>query len=36
MPGPDLSGPAIADLIVNEKVTVAAGVPTIWMAVLPN
>jgi fatty-acyl-CoA synthase len=36
MPGNDLSGPAIADLIVNEKVTVAAGVPTIWMAVLPE
>ena len=36
MPGPDLSGPAIAELIVAEKVTVAAGVPTIWMAVLPN
>ncbi len=36
MPGPDLSGPAIADLIVNEQVTVAAGVPTIWMAVLPE
>ena len=36
MPGPDLSGPAIADLIVNERVTVAAGVPTIWMAVLPE
>ncbi len=36
MPGPDLSGPAIANLIVNEKVTVAAGVPTIWMAVLPE
>jgi len=36
MPGPDLSGPAIADLIVDEKVTVAAGVPTIWMAVLPE
>ncbi len=36
MPGPDLSGPALAELIVNEKVTVAAGVPTIWMAVLPN
>ena len=35
MPGPDLSGPAIADLIVDEKVTVAAGVPTIWMQVLP-
>ena len=36
MPGPDLSGPAIANLIVDEKVTVAAGVPTIWMAVLPE
>ena len=36
MPGPDLSGKAIADLIVEEKVTVAAGVPTIWMAVLPE
>jgi fatty-acyl-CoA synthase len=36
MPGPDLSGKAIADLIVNEHVTVAAGVPTIWMAVLPE
>ncbi len=36
MPGPDLSGPAIANLVVNERVTVAAGVPTIWMAVLPE
>jgi fatty-acyl-CoA synthase len=36
MPGADLSGPAVADLIVNERVTVAAGVPTIWMAVLPE
>jgi len=36
MPGPDLSGPAIADLIVEERVTVAAGVPTIWMQVLPH
>jgi len=35
MPGPDLSGPAIADLVVTERVTVAAGVPTIWMQVLP-
>ncbi|MGD9794591.1 MAG: long-chain fatty acid--CoA ligase [Acidimicrobiia bacterium] len=35
MPGPDLSGPALADLIVDEKVSVAAGVPTIWQAVLP-
>jgi fatty-acyl-CoA synthase len=36
MPGPDLSGPAVAKLIVEQKVTVAAGVPTIWMAVLPE
>ncbi len=36
MPGPDLSGPSIADLVVEERVTVAAGVPTIWMQVLPN
>jgi fatty-acyl-CoA synthase len=36
MPGKDLSGPALADLIVDERVTVAAGVPTIWMAVLPE
>jgi fatty-acyl-CoA synthase len=36
MPGPDLSAPAIATLIEQEKVTVAAGVPTIWMGVLPE
>ena len=36
MPGPDLSGKAVADLIVEENVTVAAGVPTIWMGVLPE
>jgi fatty-acyl-CoA synthase len=36
MPGPDLSGKAIADLIVEERVTIAAGVPTIWMQVLPE
>jgi fatty-acyl-CoA synthase len=36
MPGADLSGRAIADLVVEEKVTVAAGVPTIWMQVLPE
>ena len=35
MPGPDLSPPALADLIVERKVTVAAGVPVIWMGVLP-
>ncbi len=36
MPGADLSGKALADLIVDERVTVAAGVPTIWMQVLPE
>jgi fatty-acyl-CoA synthase len=36
MPGPDLSPKAIATLIEDEKVTVAAGVPTIWMGVLPE
>ena len=36
MPGPDLSGAALADLIVTERVSVAAGVPTIWMQVLPE
>jgi acyl-CoA synthetase (AMP-forming)/AMP-acid ligase II len=36
MPGSDLSGRGLADLIVEERVTVAAGVPTIWMQVLPE
>jgi fatty-acyl-CoA synthase len=34
LPGPDLSPAAIADLIESEGVTLAAGVPTIWMGVL--
>jgi fatty-acyl-CoA synthase len=36
MPGPDLSPKGIAGLIESERVTVAAGVPTIWMGVLPE
>ena len=36
MPGPQMTPPAIADMIVEEKVTLAAGVPTIWMGVLPE
>jgi fatty-acyl-CoA synthase len=36
MPGPDLSPGAVAGLIESERVTVAAGVPTIWMAALPE
>ena len=35
MPGPDLSPAAVVDLLESERVTVAAGVPTIWMGVLP-
>jgi fatty-acyl-CoA synthase len=35
LPGPDLSPPAVLDLIESERVTLAAGVPTIWMGVLP-
>ena len=34
MPGRDLSGKAVAELIESERVTIAAGVPTIWMGVL--
>ena len=34
MPGPDLSPKAVADLMESEHVTLAAGVPTIWMGVL--
>src|SRR4051812_21886272 len=33
MPGPDLRPAALAELIEAEKVTLAAGVPTIWMGV---
>ncbi len=36
MPGPGMAPKPLADLIVEEKVTVAAGVPTIWMGVLPE
>jgi fatty-acyl-CoA synthase len=35
MPGADLSAGALADLIVDERVTISAGVPTIWSGVLP-
>jgi len=34
-PGPDMTPPAIADLMERRRVTLAAGVPTIWMGVLP-
>jgi fatty-acyl-CoA synthase len=34
MPGPDLSPASLVGLVESERVTVAAGVPTIWMGVL--
>ena len=34
-PGADLSPQAVTNLIVDEEVTLAAGVPTIWMGVRP-
>ena len=36
MPGPKMTPPALAEMIEAEKVTIAAGVPTIWMGVLPE
>jgi fatty-acyl-CoA synthase len=36
MPGPNLQPAALADLMESEHVTLAAGVPTIWMGVLPE
>ncbi len=36
MPGSDLTPKTIASLIETERVTLAAGVPTIWMSVLPE
>ncbi len=36
LPGPRMTPAALASLIVEERVTVPAGVPTIWMGVLPE
>ena len=36
LPGPNMQPKAIAELMESEKVTLAAGVPTIWMGVLPE
>jgi fatty-acyl-CoA synthase len=35
MPGPDLSPAGLLNLIETERVTFAAGVPTIWMGMVP-
>lgn len=34
MPGPKLDGASVHDLIVSEGVTLAAGVPTVWLGLL--
>ena len=36
LPGPKMQPKALAELMESEKVTLAAGVPTIWMGVLPE
>jgi len=36
MPGPMMQPDKLAELMEGEKVTLAAGVPTIWMGVLPE
>ncbi|MEV6360520.1 long-chain-fatty-acid--CoA ligase [Nocardia asteroides] len=36
LPGPDLSGPAIARVIVQRRVSFATAVPTVWTRVLPE
>ncbi len=35
MPGPNMTPAALVDLMEQERVTLAAGVPTIWMGCLP-
>ncbi|WP_199520861.1 long-chain fatty acid--CoA ligase [Jiangella anatolica] len=35
LPGPDLSPGGLLELMASERVTVAAGVPTIWMGMVP-
>ena len=34
LPGPKLDAQSLLDLMANEKVTIAAGVPTIWTGIL--
>ena len=34
LPGPRLDGPGLYELMENEQVTVSAGVPTVWLALL--
>jgi fatty-acyl-CoA synthase len=34
LPGPKLDGESVLDLLADEQVTLTAGVPTVWMAML--
>ncbi len=34
LPGPRLDAESVLDLLAEERVTISAGVPTVWMAVL--
>jgi fatty-acyl-CoA synthase len=34
LPGPRLDAESVLDLLADERVTITAGVPTVWMAVL--
>jgi fatty-acyl-CoA synthase len=34
LPGPKLDAESVLELLANEKVTITAGVPTVWMAIL--
>ena len=34
LPGPNVDPESVLDLLVNERVTIACGVPTVWIAVL--
>jgi fatty-acyl-CoA synthase len=36
LPGPQMTPPAIAAMLEEERVTMTAGVPTIWMGMLPE
>jgi acyl-CoA synthetase (AMP-forming)/AMP-acid ligase II len=36
MPGPALDGKSVYDLMRDEKVTLALGVPTVWLMLLQH
>src|SRR5262245_45130814 len=36
LPGPNLDGASLLELFDNEKVTLTAGVPTVWLALLQH